>query len=244
MAEGLQKSSDSKQNNVEESLEAQLSRIAEFVLRKWITEEEEKCLVMLLQRDFGRGNQNGAVRYVRKKLDDIEAKARTTGTKKPVHSLESTYTSNDEDKKKIMEHETAQLTDLEAVHKIDQSTASKFNLDSDQVSDLFVEMCFFARLGFLQPPCCLYCSFQQCPTNQKAADEIIQRETKQCHRYIIWRKDAKILLSRKSLAGNMLLIRCCDAQKLILGEEVLSKETAWRWDFTNQSMIESLQSSV
>ena len=70
-------------------------------------------------------------------------------------------------------------------------------------------------------------------------DQITSGEATECHRYVVWRKDAKVLLSRDTLAGNLLLIRCCDAQKLILGEKVISFRNIWRWDNTTKVMIEN-----
>jgi hypothetical protein len=236
-AEGQQRFSESKQ--VEERLEELLPRIAEFVLRKWISEEDEKYLVTLLQRDLGSGN-NSTLVYVQKKLEQIEVKARTT-VKKSVNFLEP-CNDHDDEKNRNMKNDSARISanrkDAEIVHKMDSSTYSKLNLDPDQVSNLFVEMCFFARLGFLQPPCCLLCSFKRSATSQNVMDQNTLKETQQCQRYVVWRQDSKILLSQKSLSGNLLLIRCCDAQTLILGGEVISMKQAWRWDFTKQQLVQ------
>lgn len=237
-AEGQQRFSDSKQ--MEERLEELLPRIAEFVLRKWISEEDEKYLVTLLQRDLGSTNNN-ALLYVQKKLDQIEAKARKT-VKKSVNFLEPCNDHDDEgnnNMKNVSARISASRKDVQIVHKMDSSTYSKLNLDSDQVSNLFVEMCFFARLGFLQPPCCLFCSFKRSAISQNVTDQNTLKETQQCQRFVVWRQDSKILLCQKSLSGNLLLIRCCDAQKLILGEEVISMKDAWRWDVTKQRMVQS-----
>jgi len=246
-AEGRQvPSSETKTTpSIDQNVEELLSRIAEFVLRKWITEKEESFFVMLLQRDLGSSKHNAAVKYVRKKLDDIEMKARTsTMVKKTVRFSEPSSTGNNDGKIIESNFETSASEMISRnkdvnIHIIDRFTASRLNLNSDQVSNLFVEMCFFARLGFLQPPCCLYCSFQRCSTHQKTMDQITSGEATECHRYVVWRKDAKVLLSRDTLAGNLLLIRCCDAQKLILGEKVISFRNIWHWDNTTKVMIEN-----
>ena len=34
-------------------------------------------------------------------------------------------------------------------------------LSEHAVADLFVETCFFARLGFVQPPCCMSCTYKE-----------------------------------------------------------------------------------
>jgi hypothetical protein len=249
MAEGRQlpSSETSTTQSIDQNVEGLLRRIAEFVLRKWITEKEESYFVMLLQRDLGTSKHNAAVKYVRKKLDEIEMKARSSSTimKKTVRFSEPSSTSKNDDKMIESNFETSaskmicRNKDVNVIHIIDRFTASRLNLNSDQVSNLFVEMCFFARLGFLQPPCCLYCSFQRCSTNQKTMDLIPPGEATECHRYVVWRKDAKVLLSRNTLAGNLLLIRCCDAQKLIFGEEVISLRSIWRWDNMTKAMIEN-----
>jgi hypothetical protein len=247
MDEGRQlPTKETSTHNIDQSVEELLRRIAEFVLRKWISEKEESYFVMLLQRDLGSSKHNAAIKYVRKKLDEIEMKARATTIvkKKTVHFLEPNGIRNiDKETESNSEISASKIVscheDVNAIHIIDRFTASKLNLDTDQLSNLFVEMCFFARLGFLQPPCCLYCSFQRCSNNQKAVEQITAREVTECHRYVVWRKDATVLLSPNTLSGNLLLVRCCDAEKLILGGEVHSSRNTWRWDYTTKLMIEN-----
>lgn len=112
-----------------------------------------------------------------------------------------------------------------------------------RVQELFVEMCFFARLGFIQPPCCLQCTY-----NESIKKQIDQSKT--CHRWVIWRKDAGIintpmalseednnnnnntlqttsstllkttLLRPDTLDGNIILIKCHAVKQLLNGNIV------------------------
>ena len=89
----------------------------------------------------------------------------------------------------------------------------------DDLSELFVTMCFFARLGFDQPPCCLHCAYHNATKNNSptssspiingAGDENNSSsggntnnenndddtaKISECHNLIPWRIDASILL--------------------------------------------------
>lgn len=89
------------------------------------------------------------------------------------------------------------------------------------VSNLFVEMCFFARLGFLQPPCCLKCIHQlKIGSYQKS-----KFTYNSCRRYVVWRRDASMLFRPENMQENLMFVPCRSAQKLLRGEEV----QGWKW---------------
>jgi len=207
-----------------------LPRIAECRLRNWISEEDEEYFITLLQKVAS----DNAASYVQKQLDAIERKARS---EKSVHYLQPSHTDHRSHHKysiKKQEEIVVTKTSKEVVHIIDVFVCSKLGIDYSLVSHLFVEMCFFARLGFLQPPCCLKCSFVNSVLSQKTGDQHRRTTAPHCHRYTVWREDCTVPLSRNTLSGNLLLIRCSDAQKLIVGDEVISTDQIWRWDFSKQ----------
>jgi hypothetical protein len=99
--------------------------------------------------------------------------------------------------------------------------------DEHQLQELFVEMCFFARLGFVQPPCCLQCTYR----------ESIPKKTPKtdCQRWVVWRKDAEKLLHPNRLDGNILIIQCHVARSLLAGESVDGRE----WDTEQKQVVVS-----
>jgi hypothetical protein len=97
--------------------------------------------------------------------------------------------------------------------------------DEQELETLFVEMCFFARLGFVQPPCCLKCVYAE--SMEKQAVDM------NCQRYVVWRLNAKTLLHPGRLDENLVLVKCCAARKLIAGECVESRE----WDAMKRQLV-------
>ena len=73
-------------------------------------------------------------------------------------------------------------------------------LADSQLQEWFVEMCFFARLGFVQPPSCLKCMYRQ--AIQKCSSD------GSCHNWVVWRKHARVLLHPTKLKGNVVLVQC------------------------------------
>jgi len=93
------------------------------------------------------------------------------------------------------------------------------------VANLFVEMCFFARLGFVQPPSCLKCVHQLRFGSSKKSHLPAVSCNSSCQRYVAWRRDASKLLHPNNLQENLMFVPCRYAQKLLLGEEV----QGWKW---------------
>ena len=221
-----------------------LPRIAEYRLRNWITDEEERHFITMLEKMEYSANSpsDSAALHIHKRLEEIERKIRSK--KKAVHfdTVSREHRSGSDSKKEeftAKDETTSPIVHDERVHRMDSSTCSKLGLTSVHVADLFVEMCFFARLGFLQPPCCLKCSFLTSLSSQEKKRERLST-TQQCNRWVVWRQDASVVLSRKSLKGNLLLVRCNAAQELVMGQPVTSLKTTWRWDSSTQRMMEDL----
>eukprot|EP00978_Attheya_sp_CCMP212_P049453 scaffold666213_cov51-Attheya_sp.AAC.1 len=97
-------------------------------------------------------------------------------------------------------------------------------IDQTVMEDLFVEMSFFARLGFLQPPSCLKCAHRQTVGHKQQDSTTASSEP--CNRLVAWRKDANVLLHPDKLEGNLLVVSCASATKLHKGETVSN----YAWD--------------
>jgi hypothetical protein len=148
---------------------------------------------------------------------------------------------------------------------LNPSSCKQLNLSETDLQDLFVEMCFYARFRFLQPPCCLYCTHkrakpqtqqqqQQPPKKPGDGTDSIdstsplhntkEEECHPCRRLVLWREDATKILSKNTLAGNLLLIRCKDAQALLQGNTIsvptAQTHTHWWWDADKRRILAHL----
>jgi hypothetical protein len=100
------------------------------------------------------------------------------------------------------------------------------DLSEDRISELFVETCFFGRLGFVQPPCCLQCNYRE---SLKGAVP-----NTNCGRWVIWRRDAKHVLHPHHLCDNAIAIQCHAARKLLVGKMVDNH----KWDTTSKVLLQ------
>ena len=102
------------------------------------------------------------------------------------------------------------------------------NILSDHaVADLFVETCFFARLGFVQPPCCMACTYKEALKGNIPNME--------CSTWVIWRKDASRTFdpsNNANMADNAIVVQCKTARKLVQGKMV----EGYQWD-SRQKML-------
>ena len=105
-----------------------------------------------------------------------------------------------------------------------ETTDNDSDVGDDQMQELFVEMCFFARLGYVQPPCCLRCTYKEALMDKN--------ENMHCSRWVIWRKDTRILLHPLEMQGNLLMVQCRAARKLLAGEIV----NGYRWSPERQEI--------
>jgi hypothetical protein len=100
-------------------------------------------------------------------------------------------------------------------------------LSDDDIATLFSETCFFARLGFIQPPCCMHCTYRE------AMQQAVPRLN--CKRWVIWRRNANITLNPSNIGENTIAVQCHAARKLIAGNAVES----YKWDRTKKIMVET-----
>lgn len=117
------------------------------------------------------------------------------------------------------------------------------------MSDLFVTMCFFARLGFVQPPSCLKCAYRSSRKKKKKEEEdaigagvgiIVDPETgslSSCTELVPWRRDANVALHPDNgLEGNVVFLTCATAVSLVSGDAYPSI----RWDARNRRLLHEI----
>lgn len=95
----------------------------------------------------------------------------------------------------------------------------------EALRDLFVEMAFFARLGFVEPPSCLHCVYRESIENMTP--------NLACKRFVPWRKDANTPIHPHQLDDNIMLIQCHAARSLVQGESV----NRYRFDKIKRKLV-------
>ena len=66
-----------------------------------------------------------------------------------------------------------------------------------EIEELFVGMISFAKLGFIQPPCCIRCAYA---SDKSGIDEM-------CENLVLWRKNANILIQPSCLKENSIILK-------------------------------------
>lgn len=96
-----------------------------------------------------------------------------------------------------------------------------------------ISQCFFARLGFVQPPSCLKCAYQSsgCGKNNNN-----NNNNSSCRELVPWRRDANVPLHPDKLEGNVVFVTCDTAKSLVNGDAYPSI----RWDTRNKRLLHEI----
>lgn len=103
--------------------------------------------------------------------------------------------------------------------------------DEVEIKQLFAEMCFFARLGFVQPPSCLRCAYKEGMGQAAAAAD----KRLPCQRWVVWRKNADLLLHPDTLGDNIIMFQCHVVRKLLAGKQ----EAGCAWDTKMKQLVQT-----
>ena len=179
-----------------------LPKIAAFRHKGWITAEEEKDFIGILSEH--RSNPfDGTVESVERLLNDIQQQQ---------HKKERNRTT------------TAPPASASLGRVLEPFDLPV--MDDTYLQELFCEMCFFARLGFVQPPSCLQCVYQE-------SIQGIQSNSHQCERLVVWRKNARALLHPQQMQDNIVLVQCKAVRSLLEGKTV----DAHQWDKKRRQLL-------
>jgi hypothetical protein len=131
------------------------------------------------------------------------------------------------EQQKMEEHKDVQNIDdsISSIVLEPSELYEKGILSEDEIQELFIEMCFFARLGFLQPPCCLLCTYQE--TMEGSSPDFT------CSRWVIWRRNAETRLHPNQLEDNIVVTKCCVARSLLKG----NVEDGHAWDTASKKLV-------
>eukprot|EP00985_Skeletonema_marinoi_P021024 scaffold12664_cov93-Skeletonema_marinoi.AAC.2 len=105
---------------------------------------------------------------------------------------------------------------------------------SESVDDLFITMCFYARLGFIQPPSCLQCAHRK--STKKNNERNTNTGPTSCNNLVPWRRDANVPLHPDGLGDNLVFVTCETAKSLISGDVYPSIQ----WDNKNRRILHEM----
>jgi hypothetical protein len=220
-------------------------RLEMFVSKKWLTQNEYQKYIAFLST-FDRSDclgesGNYALKELEKELDATEEKMSkqptswrdmitstfmtttpsvATTTYNTNTSLAGVDVNNDKNRQPLATATNRVVNGVNAPTIVYPKDVSNC-LSEDAISELFVETCFFARLGFVQPPCCLSCTYKEA---LKSYTPVIN-----CQRWVIWRRDANKTFDpshANNMRDNAIVVQCQSARKLIAGKMV----DGFQWD--------------
>ena len=103
-------------------------------------------------------------------------------------------------------------------------------LGTKELENLFIDMSFYARLGFLQAPSCLRCAYREAHAGTAWKDALASQG---CGRLVMWRKDTALPIHPDNLQANAAIVSCQSAKALMRGESV----GGVHWDKTTQKLV-------
>lgn len=210
--------------------------LAHIKQRKLAPKNSIKQNLIAASNSFGSHASNSASTTVsttsRQSKSDIHDRSTSRSRAKSQHHDSTSQSAPNQVKTQSKNTFTTEIVDL-------SSNTFTQNIPRSMVETLFVEMSFFARMGFVQPQCCLQCAYTEISQqsnieNQSPAHSNF--DTKQdCTHWVIWRKEAQSnrTLRPDSMQGNLMIMTCRSAQTLIEGETV----EGWKWDQDQQIMV-------
>jgi len=203
------------------SVEAFKERVSNFQSRGWLSQQESRKYKALLNTANGPQNSQ-ALRVLGKELDMVEEKM--AGQKKKgtadLFSAAKKFAQTQGGAPTLIASDASSFS-ANSMTQLDPIVTPRLLsnvLSENQVEDLFVKTCFYARLGFIQPPCCMQCTYRE-------AMEDAAPNTR-CGRWVLWRKDATKVLHPKHLHENIIAVKCHTARQLLGGQRV----DGYEWD--------------
>jgi hypothetical protein len=220
------------------------SRISEFSKKGWLSQQEHRKYMALVHSTPGSSAVNDHVlKELEKELDTMEQKfsggtvkqkqarksvcspmamASCLPTTTTTRAAAANSTNTNANASVPQKKPPAQTNDnIRSSMSIVEPHQLEKDLSSKELSELFVEMSFFARLGFVQPPCCLQCTYRE------SRKEAIPNT--HCGRWVVWRRNAKLMIHPNQLLhnGNLVVVKCTVARQLLAGKSI---EGGYKWD--------------
>jgi hypothetical protein len=196
-----------KEERQHKQLEEILALCQEYVAAGWMTEQQWQTYQRILHQ------HPDTLEYIAKDIQSSVTKVQRTRDSKP----------------KAVNAKSRCIYLPEEFHQVHATSSSDASL-----KELFVEMCFYARLGYVQPPCCLKCAYQNSSsTTTTSADAATD-----CQRWVVWRRDANDMLHPDTLPDNVVFLPCFLAQQLLRSPNQMLRD-GYVWDPTQKQLIQS-----
>eukprot|EP00980_Cylindrotheca_fusiformis_P007142 scaffold1501_cov130-Cylindrotheca_fusiformis.AAC.11 len=217
--------------NIQKSpLEELKERVSSYQARGWISKQDSRKYMALINT-APTSNLNHALRDLKSQLDIVEEKSnggnilnkKTRGVENLV--AKATAFANTPTSLAGASDSTFGPSSLTHVDPITNPRMLSTVLSEKEIADLFVETCFFARLGFIQPPCCMQCTYREALEKATANEK--------CGRWVIWRMDATKTLHPNQMGENTIAIKCHAARALLSGEHV----DRYEWNKSRRHLI-------
>lgn len=213
-------------------LESTMERIHDYQSRGWLSQQETRQYMARLESvPIEKGNRQRFEEFIRsdliRELDQLEEKMNGVSRSTATASAPRSTT-------KVFSKQPIRPLGDATTRKLNKSSKSDVILTAEQVAkqigqgqieELFVETCFFARLGFVQPPSCLRCSYRESIKNDTT--------TAKCNRWVVWRRDANHIIHPKYLSDNTVFVQCHAARLLTAGQSV----DGHQWDASQKIML-------
>ena len=204
-------------------------RVSDFQSRGWLSQQEHRKYMALLDTAPPMG-EFGTIDHVQKELikelDLLEDKmtGETASFAKQIRKEVLTpkrgvAARNSVEQQQNASQPLANVTNqLRKSQIIVEASDLAQKLSKESIQDLFVETCFYARLGFVQPPCCLQCTYMESQKDTSPDPD--------CNRWVVWRRDARHVLHPETLEENTIFVQCHAARDLLAGKVV----DGHKWD--------------
>lgn len=221
-------------------LEEVRERVSYYQSKGWLSQHECKKYMTLL--DSAPSNKENTaftvdpvIKHVTRELNELEAKM--LGISLPTRvpdNLKKPSSTSSQQQQPVAENSIKSAAPLPVLANRSNNLRNKSIIDpkslrnkfsQDQIANLFVETCFFARLGFVQPPCCLHCTYKE------SLKEVTPNP--ECQRWVIWRRDAKTILHPNYVSDNAVAVQCHAARKLLAGKLV----DYHKWDGSSKVLL-------
>eukprot|EP00934_Nitzschia_sp_Nitz4_P001373 Nitzschia sp. Nitz4//scaffold44_size153857//3914//4762//NITZ4_002694-RA/size153857-processed-gene-0.113-mRNA-1//1//CDS//3329552076//1373//frame0 len=179
-------------------------RVADFSAKGWLSQQEHRKYMNLIASAPRSSIHEPILQDLAEELDNMEAMLTGSNKAAPPRTTIHPSASN------MSEGQQSTNSTLPSGTAIKEVSSMVKQLSPKEIKALFVETCFFARLGLVQPPCCLKCSYQKNGPGYA------------CSRWVVWRRNAKHVLHPQSLKENVILVQCSAAAPLLEGKVVES----------------------
>ena len=234
-------SDDDDDNDDDDDLvEVTKERITDFQNRGWLSQQETRKFMAILDSapPMEMGNKKHFEGFIRneiiQELDRLEKKmtmTTTTATTTPSVGGASSFASSS--RSTTMQTPVRPLGDASSKFNYSRRKSEVIVSAKDvakqigdaQIEELFVETCFFARLGFVQPPSCLKCAYRK----SIKGDSTMAK----CNRWVAWRRDANYIIHPSYLRENTVFVQCHAVRHLLGGESI----DAHQWDASKKELL-------